>query len=63
MFPALLVLPKKQGSLERKVCWYFRGILRRFGSIDRWFSVYKVCILYIALEEGGKQNGALQSDQ
>ncbi len=48
---ALLVLLKKQSGLGRKVCWYFRGILQRFGGIGRWFSVHGVGILYIASEE------------
>lgn len=50
-FWALLVLLKKQSGLGRKVCWYFRGILQRFGGIGRWFSVHGVGILYIASEE------------
>ena len=52
---ALLVLLKKQSGLGRKVCWYFRGILQRFGGIGRWFSVHGVGILYIASEKKGSE--------
>jgi len=62
-FQALLVATKKQDSSGRKVCWYFRGSFRRFGGIDRWLSVYRVGILYIASEKkGSERDGQVSSE-